>query len=177
MVPVVVLLLLLLTKATTININTPAPTAHTHGSAYQVCVSDRAVVVVVDEVMALSCAHARAVVTVNTHIKKACLKNWALIKFFNFFTFWVKKYLFEKPFFVEPGLVFINTLGLICYYKILRLKVKENSCVMDALFLRKIVNKQVFVSFYTSKLKQVAILKNDVNTFMSYLHHFNSLYL
>ena len=147
----VVLLLLLLTKATTININTPAPTAHTHGSAYQVCVSDLAVVVVVDEVVALSCAHASAIVTVNTHVKKACLKNRALIKFFNFFTFWVKKYLFKKPFFVKPGLDFIDTQGPICYYKILRLKVKENSCVMGALFLRKIVNTDRFVSFYTSK--------------------------
>ena len=93
-VPLVLLLRLPFTKATISKINTPPPTTHTHGSAYQVCVSDFIVVVVVD-VVALSCAHARAFVTVNTHNIKACLKNLGLINFFKFLLFWVKKYVVE----------------------------------------------------------------------------------
>ena len=80
----VLLLLLPLTKATISNINTAPPTTQTHGSVYQVCVSDVAVVVVVVAVLVLSCAHTRAFVTLNTHNIKVCLKSLRLIKFFKF---------------------------------------------------------------------------------------------
>ena len=72
-----------LTNATISNINTAPPTTQTHGSAYQVFVSDFDVVVVV-AVIVLSCAHTSAFVTLNTHNIKVCLKSLRLIKFFKF---------------------------------------------------------------------------------------------
>ncbi len=70
-----------LTKATMSNISTAPPTTHTHGSVYQVFVSDLDVVVVV-AVIVLSWAHTRALLTVNTHNNKVCLSKRRLIKFF-----------------------------------------------------------------------------------------------
>lgn len=74
-----------LTKATISNISTAPPTTQTQGSAYQVCVSELVVVVVA--VMVLSCAHAKAFVTLNIHNIKVCLKRRRLNKFFKIFDF------------------------------------------------------------------------------------------
>lgn len=84
------------TSATISKINTAPPTTQTHGSVYQVCVSEVAVVVVVVAVTVLSCAQATAFATENKHSINAFLKNPGLIRCFNFFCFWVKKYLHKK---------------------------------------------------------------------------------
>lgn len=74
---------------TMISISTTAPTAHTHGSAYQV-VSVLDVLVVV-AVVVLSCAHARARIVVNAISRNAYLKSRGLNDFFKSLFFGVIK--------------------------------------------------------------------------------------